>query len=136
MLSRKIDLTENFDFSGGTNWPILIRDWGDSLIPFEVYDNEAISLDQYHIIEQWEGMFGKRHHWTQKHEIFDCYINRFINDEHHCKRCGKEFRIPWKRIYDLCPECNEAISVEKIPWILDNLFGNDDDKGYNLFNLR
>lgn len=21
-------------------------------------------------------------------------------------------------------------------WILDNLFGNDDDKGYNLFNLR
>lgn len=113
MLSNRIDLTEHHDFGGGHQRFRL-----NTLLVDRWYDDDAISPDEYDHMVWWESIFGKFRHTNEKRTVFnkdEAYEKELRN---YCQRCGKELRMPWKRFYDLCEECNYIVECdgERIPW--------------------
>ena len=102
MLTPRVDLTAHMDFSGGS-----IIDFFDTRLD-EILDDEyaLISTDEYKRLTWWEGIFGRKEHKNQKHEIFSKDINELMT---RCLRCGKPFRIPWDSIGGICRKCDGEI---------------------------
>jgi hypothetical protein len=131
MLSPKIDLTEHMDFSGGS---INLM---DTLIEIPNDEYSLMSSDEYEWFIWWEGIFGRKGHRNQKHEIFNPDTDPFIRSKSHCYRCGKPFRIPWDNIGGVCRKCDSEMcdSVQAIPWKKYSS-PRERDVAYNLFNRR
>ena len=114
MISDKIDLTENRDFSGGNIWSI------DIPLPDDWEDMEIMSYDTWEAIIEREKIFGRRRHINQKDKIFDLYNTKRLNTfKTHCARCGKLIRIPWDNMGGICRRCDsqvETSSYDRIPW--------------------
>lgn len=129
MLSRNIDLTENRDFSGGRiEFTHLLRSID--------LDAEVMSTDEYEVIVWWEGIFGRRRHSNEKDRVFDKeekYLNGWRGK---CERCGKPLRCPWKRVYGLCIECNDAMEKSRIPWIEHYGQQSSSDRTMDIFHMR
>lgn len=133
MLPRNIDLTENRDFSGG-NFAFFD-------VPIEIPMDEfhLMTPEEYDHLMWWEGIFGKKRHYTQKSEVFDAEKRYYNHWNHHCLRCGAELRIPWKIYGGLCKKCDEIVTYEeggtRTPWKQVNEGWRRDPK-YDLFNSR
>lgn len=130
MLSPKIDLTEQRDFSGG------VGSFTDSEVPEDVYDG-LMTCEQYDRLCRWESIFGKRRHENQKRRIFPVILSRYNTK---CTCCGKELRAPWMRFSNngLCQDCEkESRYNSRIPWKSNIVsVGHFNDKGYRLFNSK
>lgn len=134
MLSLRVDLTENRDFSGG-NGIIMM----DTPIDISFVEEDLLSTDQYEHLVWWEGIFGRKRHPNQKREIFDEEGNYFKKMKTHCCRCGKEFRIPWDNVGGVCRKCDGSLndSDQRIPWKeRQGIRPSMESVTYNLFRLR
>ena len=134
MLPPNIDLTSHGDF--GHNLVNLIPQ-----TPLD-YDDDSednnMSTEEYEAILRYEKIFGrKKRHKNEKFDIFPNLRKRYFyeEDKEHCIRCGKVIRIPWKNYYGLCEECDGITAKSYLPWDVF-LTTSEDNKGYNLFNLR
>ena len=130
MLSPRIDLTENGDFSGG-NGALM-----DTPIEIPMDEYDLMTNEEYEVLVRWEGIFGRRRHYTEKSKAFGKDPFPFSHKD-HCYNCGKEFRIPWDNIFGKCRKCAEKPNESRLPWIeyYDN-FTFRNDVAYNLFNRR
>ena len=127
MLSPKVDLTEHMDFNGGG----IIR-----LVEISDDEQDLMSTEEYEWFTWWEGIFGRKEHKNQKHEIFSKDINELMT---RCPRCGKPFRIPWENIDGVCRKCNDEIfdPSHNLPWKRNNNPSvSERSIVYNLFNSR
>ena len=136
MLSPRIDLTEHRDFSGG-NGALM-----DTPIEIPMDEYELMSNEEYEVLVWWEGIFGKRRHYTEKSKVFHTESDYpFGGDKDHCYHCGKLFRLPWDNIYGRCRKCSEEKEESgyrwRIPWV-DHYTrpSSREDVAYNLFNRR
>jgi hypothetical protein len=131
MLSTKIDLTANRDFSGGNGI------FFDTPIEFPD-DREWMTSDEYERLLWWEGIFGRRRHRNEKGIVFGEDNKYFSNLRSYCCRCGKPFRIPWDNYGGVCRKCDsegyERGEKWRIPWAQH--YGMRIDVAYNLFNSR
>lgn len=137
MLSQRVDLTENMDFSGG-NINLM-----DTLIEIPYDEYKLMSPDEYERLIWWEGIFGRKRHPNQKREIFDKNGNYFKKMKTHCYRCGKEFRIPWDNIGGVCRKCDGSLtdsdhdSDRRMPWKeRQGIIQSMGSVAYNLFRLK
>ena len=135
MLSPKVDLTEHMDFNGGSmNIFSNIR-----LVEISDDEQELMSSEEYKWFTWWEGIFGRKEHKNQKHEIFSKNINEVMV---RCPSCGKPFRIPWENIdniCDVCRKCNDEIfdPSHNLPWKRNNNPSMSERSiVYSLFNSR
>ena len=128
MLSQKVDLTENSEFSGGNE--IFM----DTPIEISFDEYQAMTHDEYERLMWWEGIFGRKRHYTQRSEIFDD-VGRYYNKwKDHCHKCGEEIRIPWLNFGGVCKHCNSLLEKTKtFPWKIQTIW---DNTIYNLFNSR
>ena len=130
MLSPKVDLTEHMDFNGGG----IIR-----LVEISDDEQDLMSTEEYEWFTWWEGIFGRKKHRNQKHEIFSKNINEVME---RCPRCGKPFRIPWENIDSVCrvcKKCNDEIfdPSHNLPWKRNNSPSvSERSIVHNLFNSR
>jgi len=131
MLPPNIDLTEHMDFSGG-NGEIFF----DTPIEIPLDEYRLMSNDEYEHLMWWEGIFGRKRHYTSKSELFK---KPKINLCHHC---GKLLRIPW--YFRVCRDCykkgntsfdNYIHKDNRIPWAK---MSNHSIRNvqYDLFNRR
>lgn len=129
-MTDKTDLTENRDFRGPSK--ILIdRILADEVL--ELAEERAMSTDEFEKVYAWEQLFKPRHY----SEHLDVFRDESIwkqKMESHCQRCGKEFRLPWKKVYDLCIEC-DSIYLNRIPW-KEIVPVRDRGESMGIFNLR
>lgn len=133
MLSPKVDLTEHMDFNGGSmNIFSNIR-----LVEISDDEQELMSTEEYEWLTWWEGIFGRKEHRNQNHEIlFKGALNEL---KAHCYRCGKPFRIPWDNIGGVCRKCNDEIfdPSHNLPWKRNNNPSvSERSIVYNLFNSK
>lgn len=127
MLSPKVDLTEHMDFNRGG----IIR-----LVEISDDEQDLMSTEEYEWFTWWEGIFGRKKHRNQKHEIFSKDINELMT---RCPRCGKPFRIPWENIDGVCKKCSDEIfdPSHSLPWKRNNSPSvSERSIVYNLFNSR
>ena len=131
MIPRKIDLTENMDFSGGNQ--VTFRNISRS----RLQELDLMSTDEYEEYVLWTGIFGKRHHSNMKEEIFGHWGTPYDGEDPDiCLRCGKPRPIPWKRFgVGLCRECVEAINGNPIPWDIPQKTATRNTVG-EVFDLR
>lgn len=129
MLSPKVDLTEHMDFNGGIFSNIRLVEISDD-------EQDLMSTEEYKWFTWWEGIFGRKKHRNQKHEIFSKDINELMT---RCPRCGKPFRIPWENIDGVCRKCNDEIfdPGHSLPWKRNNNPSvSERSIVHNLFNSR
>lgn len=123
MISDRVDLTENGDFSGGNRFGA-----DEGLVLPRLGLN--MTMDEYNALLEYERFFGRKYHESEHHEMFDHdrYIRKKVDSR--CYRCGKEIRTPWSSQYGLCKECASDMDDEydsnvvysrrgwsvKIPW--------------------
>lgn len=133
MLSPKVDLTEHMDFNGGSmNIFSNIR-----LVEISDDEQDLMSNEEYEWFTWWEGIFGRKEHKNQNHEIlFKGTLNEVTV---RCPRCGKPFRIPWDKIDGVCKKCSDEIfdPSHSLPWKRNNNPSvSERSIVYNLFNSR
>lgn len=129
MLSRKVDLTENREFSGGNSININ-RDIAVDVD--RLFINSAMSTEDYEKLVQYEKFFGRKRHFTDALEVFE--NNKKYSEElrTHCHKCGNELRIPWKTYFGLCKKCNDHESTfthtnkRKYPWTFEQQVSDRD----------
>ena len=129
MLSPKVDLTEHMDFNGGIFSNIRLVEISDD-------EQDLMSTEEYEWFTWWEGIFGRKKHRNQKHEIFSKNINEVMV---RCPRCGKPFRIPWNKMGGVCKKCNDEIfdPSHNLPWKRNNNPSvSERSIVYNLFNSK
>jgi hypothetical protein len=135
MISSRIDLTEHRDFSGGNDIIIMM----DTPIEIPMDEYRLMTNEEYEKLIRWEGIFGRRRHYTETSEAFGKVPNDPFRSSDHCYKCGKIFRLPWDNVYGRCRKCaeepNESGYHSRLPWVEYNGRLND-DVGYNLFNRR
>lgn len=134
MFSRRVDLTEHMDFSRG-----IIGSFSDiQLVEIPDDEHEFMTTEEYEWLTWWEGIFGRKGHRNQKHEIFNSKAT--LNElKAHCYRCGKPFRIPWDSIGGICRKCDGEIfdPSHTLPWKRNNDPSvSERSIVYNLFNSR
>lgn len=135
MLSTKVDLTENQDFSGGSST------FMDTPIEVSYDDFKLMTYDQYERLIWWEGIFGRKMHRNQKAELFNIEPWPFLDAlKSGCQRCGKPLRVPWKNFRGMCKSCYEKfdLGIQKIPWN-ESIEGWSNNRGNtirDLFDLR
>lgn len=118
------------DFNGGG----IIR-----LVEISDDEQDLMSTEEYEWFTWWEGIFGRKGHKNQKHEIFSKNINEVME---RCPRCGKPFRIPWENIDSVCRvcrKCNDEIfdPSHSLPWKRNNNPSvSERSIVHNLFNSR
>lgn len=131
-MTTKTDLTENRDFSGGNGRPRFIP-LDSSIRIDELLDSDAMSTEEYEKILAYEKVFGRRRHFTSAIDVFSKSDYEWrMEMSGYCQRCGKLFRIPWKKRYGLCPECDDAIfytlGKRKTPWKMEVVGNKIDDR--------
>lgn len=132
MFTPRVDLTLNMDFSGGRM--NIFSDIQFIEIPDD--EQELMSTEEYNWFIWREGIFGRKKHRNQKHEIFSKDINELMT---RCPRCGKQVRIPWNNTGLLCRKCNDELfdPSHNLPWKRnDNPSVSERSIVYNLFNSR
>ena len=144
MLPSNIDLTENRDFSGFGTSNIFL----DTPIEIPMDEYQLMTPEQYDHLIWWEGIFGRKRHYTQKREVFDLNKKCVIIYTHHCMRCGERLKLPWLNSNGICKKCKYIIEIEngKLPWnrkneIINGIPSNNipnrnENVMYNLFNRR
>ena len=139
-MDRRIDLTLNRDFGSVPQITEITRDEFNGFVA-DMYDQKNMTSEDYEKLVKYESFFGRKRHFTDALTVFTKSNEEYVNDMmHHCMRCGKEFRIPWKVKGDLCEECEKKIEPNKT--FKDIMFGGisfdfgTDDKGRDLFSLR
>jgi len=140
MISSKVDLTENREFSRGDGNRIIPLDSNFDELIGVTYQRERMSSSEYDRLRAWENIFGRRRHFT---EVLDVFLDKREeeykeNIRTHCYRCGKELRSPWTMINGLCKDCNEKVMTDvngRIPWI-KQLSARERDIKDILFNSR
>lgn len=120
MISSKIDLTENRDFSGGLG---RLSDFiMNTSLSSEEFNRvralqDSMSNEDYRLLEQFEKIFGKIHQDNDFYNVFksDEYKIRYEKST-CCARCGK-WLFPWLRKSNMntCPDCDEIIDG-RLPW--------------------
>lgn len=135
---ERIDLTERRDFLGPSG--IFLESPSTEIedLVNRVYDDDSMSNDEYDALVRHEGIFGRRRHFNEKRDVFKKDDNAYLREMHtRCFCCGKEVRLPWTKWHDLCPECDEAMLKNKIPWgKKDQLVSFGADSAMDMFNLR
>lgn len=142
MISSRIDLTENRDFSGGLG---RLSDFimNTSLSPEDFNRVRALqnsmSTEEFYLLEQFEKIFGKIHQDNDFYNVF-----KFKNDEHkfryerssYCARCGK-WLFPWLRKTDMntCPDCDEIMDG-RLPWKRQQDSWNREIDDRDILNMR
>lgn len=141
MISRRIDLTENNDFSS-TELDLSFLNSGVANRALKVNSMTAMSFDDFKLIAEYEKFFGIKMHSCQAYEIFNSDLSKYRYDmQTHCHRCGAPL-IPWNRYNDLCPECHRIVDEDfkgKFPWNYDEgktYFVSRRDDPKEIFNLR
>lgn len=120
------------DFNGGIFSNIRLVEISDD-------EQDLMSTEEYEWFTWWEGIFGRKEHRNQKHEIFSKDINEPMT---RCPRCGKPFRIPWENIVSVCrvcKKCNDEIfdPSHNLPWKRNNNPSvSERSIVHNLFNSR
>lgn len=116
------------DFNGGG----IIR-----LVEISDDEQDLMSNEEYEWFTWWEGIFGRKEHRNQNHEIlFKGALNEL---KVRCPRCGKPFRIPWDKIGGVCKKCNDEIfdPSHNLPWKRNNNPSvSERSIVYNLFNSK
>lgn len=133
-MSPDIDLTANRDFANDSDRLSLF----DTVL-LTTYNGARMTPAEYESLKKHERFFGEDIHLTQSDKIFysdkeDKYIEEVRT---HCYRCGKEIIIPWKKVYDLCEECDSLTKNDyrKIPWKNNRDIPNSRN-ARDLFSLR
>lgn len=133
MISTNIDLTERGDFSSQRHTYIPVID--SSIRIDELIDSRSMSVDEYNVIAAYENIFGRKRHFTDAIEVFrrsDYEWRMEMKD--HCQRCGKYFKIPWKKKNDLCPECDKVylyiLGERRAPWKQEVVGNRKDDRDF------
>ena len=121
------------DFNGGSmNIFSNIR-----LVEISDDEQDLMSNEEYEWFTWWEGIFGRKEHKNQNHEIlFKGTLNEVTV---RCPRCGKPFRIPWDKIDGVCKKCSDEIfdPSHSLPWKRNNNPSvSERSIVYNLFNSR
>ena len=133
MISRKIDLTENRDFSQGKNtaFGVHIRQFLNGIADI---DDPFMSEVEYEILEWYETLFGRKRHMNQKAKVFN-YETRFEEMwKGLCARCGHRL-VPWKSERgELCHRCDIEVTG-RVPW-KDYYIQRERNIEDRLFNLR
>ena len=126
MLSRRVDLTLHRDFL--KREPIRL-----SYVKTDA-DEENMSLDEYKHVVYREAFFGKVRHQSIKPKAFD-YDRKYMEEwRDKCICCGATIRIPWRKFYDLCENCDKRNNL-RYPWQQKNAM-HIDDRNPAIFNLR
>ena len=127
-VSLKVDLTENRDFSKQQDIRTVVINPEIMSSIRNLKENGMIS-EEYFTVSKYENIFGRKHIHTNRAERIFNKEERFEKDiNQYCQRCGKLLRIPWKRNYDLCIECNSILEnqdVFRIPWKEIKIIEND-----------
>lgn len=115
MLSTRIDLTENNDFSRGSlnrfSKSNVILDKEKIKLYHYLSDSKAMSTNEFGVIEEYENVFGKKYHDN------DINFSQIKFNYDVCVRCGKPLNIPWKRTVELCIDCEIDLRNEsRLPW--------------------
>ena len=140
-MDRRIDLTLHQDFSSRRQQITEITMDEFNGFVGDMYDQKNMTPEDYEKLVKYESFFGRKRHFTDALTVFTKPDDEYINElRHHCMRCGKEFRIPWRVKSDLCEECEKKIEPNKT--FEEHLFGlmsfdfGTDDRGRDLFSLR
>lgn len=140
-MDRRIDLTLHQDFSSRRQQITEITMDEFNGFVGDMYDQKNMTPEDYEKLVKYESFFGRKRHFTDALTVFTKPNDEYINElRHHCMRCGKEFRIPWRVKSDLCEECEKKIEPNKT--FEEHLFGlmsfdfGTDDRGRDLFSLR
>lgn len=135
MISNRIDLTQNRDFGNRRfRLPMLfrIREFVDSIAD---QDDPLVTEEEYEKLVWYEGIFGRRRHFSEKHRIFNYEIKHEEMWRGMCVRCGARL-IPWKNIYGgVCAACED--DMHRIPW--KDYYGQPSERERvtnDLFNLK
>lgn len=125
-MTDRIDLTENRDFR--TSSEIVVnRIIYDEVT--ELSQEKSMSPEEFEKIHAWEQIFGRNYHYREDIEVFGMNDDEWrMEMKNHCQKCGKYFKIPWKKKNDLCPECNDTYldilnGKMKEPWKQANRIG-------------
>lgn len=140
MLSQRVDLTENNDFSS--------RNLSDFLINVDIVNDVAnhhspnMSTNMFDEIQKYGEVFGRKYHYNEVIDVFFNDDERFYRENRDiCQRCGKYIRVPWKNFNNLCDVCDSIVDNEqyymdlKIPWKTLPVT-NIRDTARELFNMR
>lgn len=138
MISPKIDLTENREFSGGHS---SIMEMDTPIPDFMFYEKMTPEqMDKFLFREKY---FGKFTHYNERYKIFDGERKWKEKVRTHCERCGKEIKAPWTKRFGLCPECDDIMENSGVPWKdrykttpNDESGWSNDRTAYDLFNAR
>ena len=139
-MDRRIDLTLNGDFTHWTQETEIIAQEDFSSFLDEMALRKNMSLEEYNKLTRIEGFFGRRRHYTEAMEVFMESDEDFLAKmSGQCCRCGQPV-LPWRKKDGLCPECKNKLDREYgfgrffEGWTF--AFGNNDDRGQELFSLR
>lgn len=110
MIDRRIDLTENMDFSAQSAVTLISV--------MDVDADDMITPEQHEAVLKKESIFGKSIHRNEKRNVFSkAYENQCIAI---CAGCGRLIRSPWLLFRPFCNDCNlerQAYnSLERMPW--------------------
>lgn len=118
MISNKIDLTENRDFSGGTG-RITPIDTSISTADFNRLRHlqNNMSINEFYLLEKHDKIFGPRGHYSDVLNVFQDDEKYFLSMRDKCPRCGKYIALPWKRTFrELCDSCDEIVDHPRVAW--------------------
>ena len=110
MISRKIDLTENQDFSRvHFDIPRIRRlDQEDIDLLFE-------PVSEFEKFIKHENFFGRRTHKNQKESVFNYEQKHKEEWRTKCARCGERI-IPWDDYGNICHKCDIELEPHEVPW--------------------
>lgn len=135
MISNRIDLTQNRDFGNRRfRLPMLfrIREFVDGIAD---QDDPLVTEEEYEKLVWYEGIFGRRRHFSEKHRVFNYETKHEEMWRRMCVRCGARL-IPWNNIYGgVCDACES--DMHRIPW--KDYYGQPSGRERvtnDLFNLR
>lgn len=141
MISRRIDLTENNDFSSTElDLSFLNSEVANRALKVNSMTALKMSFDNFKLI--YEKFFGIKVHSCQAYNIFNSDLSKYRCEmQTHCHRCGAPL-LPWNRYSNLCYECHRIVDEDikgKFPWNYDEgkiYFVSRRDDPKEIFNLR
>ena len=129
MIPPEIDLTENRDFRGESEFT-----WISGHFPTGMLYWELMSRDQFELVHRYESIFGRKSHHSERYQVFSKDDKTFAEEcRWHCERCGVSIRLPWKNINGVCPKCHDILEG-RIPW--KEKYAQIRNREENIFDLR
>lgn len=135
-MTDRTDLTENRDFREPSNF-LVSRIIAEET--FELANERAMSTEEFEKVFAWEQIFGRRGYTSETYNAFRKNESVWMEDmAQHCARCGREFRMPWEKVYDVCRKCDEILNDghERAPWKNQKMLVSNRDNTMQIFSLR